>query len=83
MHTVLLADLPHFRKIPRLIHVAAVLVDVLPTTSAKVTAPAFYAVLADGDKSVCVAMWKAPGSRVFVSTALGDEALNPMHIDVV
>ena len=58
MHTVLLRTLPYFQKIPHMINLAAVLVDLQPTTSAQISAPAFNVVLGDEDLSVRVAIWK-------------------------
>ncbi len=58
VHVVLIQDLPHYRKIPHLIHVGGLLVDIVTPATAKATAPAFNLVLGDVEKSVRLAVWK-------------------------
>ena len=63
MHTVLLRHLPVHAKIPHLIHVAGILMEIVIPTSTKSTAPAMNLVLGDTDQSVKVAVWQNHGAN--------------------
>ena len=64
LHTVFVRDLHYFHKVPHMINIAAVLVDVVAPISQKVTAPAFTIVLGDEQHSVRVAIWKDHAASV-------------------
>ena len=64
LHTVFVRDLHYFHKVPHMINIAAVLVDVAAPTSQKATAPAFTMVLGDEKNSVRVAIWKDHAASV-------------------
>ena len=64
LHTVFVRDLHYFHKVPHMINIAAVFVDVAASTSQKATAPAFTMVLGDENSSVRVAIWKDHATSV-------------------
>ena len=64
LHTVFVRDLHYFHKVPHMINIAAVLVDVVAPIIQKATAPTFTMVLGDEKHSVRVAIWKDHAASV-------------------
>ena len=64
LHTVFVRDVHYFHKVPHMINIAVVLVDVVAPISQKATAPAFTMVLGDEKHSVRVAIWKDHAANV-------------------